>query len=114
MSDQKRVYSKTPVLRFSEILLIIGISAAASAIFHRYCPAIELGYPVIAFTGAMLFLVPWIGDRLVQRRGGALIPREARTRRYLDQLGPLAFRLPGAAPPRSRRGHHRGLFRDMA
>ncbi len=89
------------------------MAAAGSAAFHSCLPSVQLGYPVIAFAALMLFLIPALGDWFVEWRGGVPIPREARTRRYLDQLGAFTFRPPGAlGHGSSRRAPHRGLFRD--
>jgi hypothetical protein len=90
MSDRLYVY-KTPLHRISETAIVLIFAFAAAMLWQEAVPDISVSYIIIASLVLGFALVSWLGGTLAERRGGPMMTRDERSRRYLSEFGPIGM-----------------------
>jgi hypothetical protein len=101
MSDRLYVY-KSPFYRITETALVLIFAFGMAAIWQETVPDMSPSYVIIAALLLGFALVPRLGTILAERRGAPMMTRDERTRRYLNEFGPIGAqsRAGGASPQR--------------
>jgi|GEM_PF-6445083 hypothetical protein len=94
MSDRLYVY-KTPLHRITETAIVLIFAFGTAVLWQAAFPEISSSYLVVAALVLGFTLVPRYGSLLAERRGAPMMTRDARTRRYLSEFGPIGMPISG-------------------